>query len=277
MSVATITFSSQALEMSTPVTIAFPDAATPVMDFSSDDDAAAAGPAIEPRASLYLLHGLTGTHQDWTVKGNAHHLANEYNIVIIMPDGQRSFYVDMPRALRFESWIARELPQALATLTRIPSGREVSAIAGLSMGGYGAMRLALHHPERYGAAMSLSGCLDMTEPAFMSRHPDLYHDIFQAPEVAGTEHDLLSEVATLAERCQRRGITPPRLWAACGQGDRLLGHQRAFARAADQAGVDLHRYEAPGVHDWHFWNTHLPAALDWWLAIERAPAASDPQ
>lgn len=215
--------------------------------------------------TLYLLHGLTGTHTDWLYQGEAYRLANKYNIAIVMPDGNRSFYTDAAHGLKWETWVASELPQRLGGLVNLPKGRELTAIGGLSMGGYGAMRLALHFPENYCAAMSLSGTLDVTEKPFVGRHPDLYADIFGLEDAAGTDHDLLYQLEGLQKRCGERGVEIPRLWATCGTGDRLLPHHEAFVATAAEHGIELESYTAPGVHNWDFWNEHIIHALNWWL------------
>lgn len=219
----------------------------------------------EPTHTLYLLHGLTGVHTDWIYQGQAGRIADKRGIAIVMPDGARSFYTDAVHGLAWETWLTRELPDRLHTSLKLPERREHTAIAGLSMGGYGAFRLALHHPDRYSAAMSLSGTLDVTEQPFVGRHPDLYQDIFGTYDVAGTEHDLLTELKVIADRSARAGVAVPRLWATCGTEDRLLPHHEAFVATAEGAGVELTHYSAPGAHTWEFWNEHLPRALDWWL------------
>lgn len=238
MSLLTWNVKSAALGMATHVSIALPDEG-------------------QPRKTLFLLHGLTGTHTDWLLQGNAYRLASDRNIAIVMPDGQRSFYLDQPHSLHWETWIAKELPELLEQYTKLPMSREDLAVAGLSMGGYGAMRLGLRHPDRFHAAISLSGTLDITEKAFQSRHPDLFETMIGTYDVASSEHDLLRWLR------ERREL--PRLWACCGEDDRLLDQHHTFVKTAQECGHELTHYTAPGEHTWKFWNEHLPHALDWWL------------
>lgn len=219
----------------------------------------------EPTHTLYLLHGLTGVHTDWIYQGQAARLADKRGIAIVMPDGGRSFYTDAVHGLAWETWLTKELPYRLRTSLKLPLDHQQTAVAGLSMGGYGAFRLALHHPALYAAAMSLSGTLDVTEQPFVGRHPDLYEDIFGTYAVAGTEHDLLKQLAEVADRSTRARVPIPRLWATCGTEDRLFPHHKTFAETAQATGIELTHYSAPGAHTWEFWNEHLPCALDWWL------------
>lgn len=246
MSLLTWNLKSASLGMATHVAIALPEES-------------------EPTHTLYLLHGLTGVHTDWIYQGQAALLADKRGIAIVMPDGARSFYTDAVHGLAWETWIGTELRERLAVSVRLPDDRDRTAIAGLSMGGYGAFRLALHQPDVYSAAMSLSGCVDVTEKPFIGRHPDLYEDIFGTYDVAGTEHDLMSELPVIGERASARGVNVPRLWATCGTEDRLLPHHDKLVTTAEEAGVALTHYSAPGAHTWEFWNEHLPRALDWWL------------
>lgn len=238
MSIVTWNVKSESLEMTTQVAIALPDRGC-------------------PQRLLYLLHGLTGNHLTWLYDGNAHRIANERDIAIVMPDAQRSFYLNQPYALAWETWIAQELPGLLLSTFQLPRCRELTAIAGMSMGGYGAVRIALHHPLRFGAAISLSGTLDITEVAFQRRHRDLFETFIGTYEVAGTSHDLLSEVCGAPDDLK--------LWVVCGESDRLLGQHRSFVEAAGACGVRLTHSTGPGAHNWSFWGPQFQLSLDWWL------------
>ncbi|GMA36680.1 alpha/beta hydrolase [Demequina litorisediminis] len=134
--------------------------------------------------------------------------------------------------------------------------REDTFIAGLSMGGYGAMKAALTRPERYGAAASLSGGLDVTAKPNLA--PEEWRRTFGSPEAA---REAGEDVVALARAADPAAV--PRLWAWCGTEDFLLEESRTFARACDEAGLGLEYSESPGSHDWPAWDAQIPRVLDW--------------
>ncbi len=214
--------------------------------------------AMEHPGLLILLHGLTGNHAVWPIRTDLQTLADRHQLVIALPDGQRSFWIDQARGLRWGLWVGSELPGLLRETLRISREREDTLIGGLSMGGYGAFRAALDYPQTFGGAFSLSGTLDVLEDAFRSRHPDLYELGFGDTIRPRPKDDLVGrlragEGTVLAQ-------TP--LFAVCGERDRLLSQNRRFAEEAAAVGVSLDYREGPGVHNFRFWNQWLPEALD---------------
>ena len=93
-------------------------------------------------------------------------------MAVIMPEVQRSFYCDMTNGPRYFTYIVDELPALCQRLFRVSARREDNFVAGLSMGGYGAMKAALSRPERYAAAASFSGAVDVA--ARLDSHPDIF-------------------------------------------------------------------------------------------------------
>lgn len=234
---------SDALDMNTSVVVANPMAPNP----------------SDPSRLLILLHGLTGNYMTWTMRSDVQALADQYNLTIAMPDGQRSFWIDERYGLRWGAWVGHELPQLLATVLRLSSAKPL--IGGLSMGGYGAVRAAFDYPATFAAAFSLSGTLDVAEPAFRGRHPDLYEIGFGNSAAPRIEDNL---IARLSPEAGPLAVTaPPPIYATCGTGDRLLEQNRKFAAAMDEAGHALDYSEAPGDHNFIFWNRQLPKALNW--------------
>ena len=217
---------------------------------------------------LYLLHGLTGDHSAWVRYSDVERLADRHNLVIVMPSGGRSFWVDESHGLAYFTWLTTELPALINTTLHVATGRAHTLIAGLSMGGYGAFLAALHYPDRYSAAGAFSGTLDIDEAAFRGRHEDAFCDSF-ASDIAAAEQDLMALLAHNAD-VQRQSQRYPRLWASCGTEDRLLGQNRRFAHAADSRGYDLSYREGSGAHEWKRWNQDL---IDFLAAVQ--PAAQD--
>lgn len=214
------------------------------------------GPA--PFATLYLLHGLSDDHTIWLRRTALERYVAGLPLLVVMPDGGRGFYCDAREGSATATAIATELVDridAMFPTRRDPAGRFV---AGLSMGGYGAFRLALSHPERFGAAASLSGAV-----AF--GHSNLWHDGSPMPaefrrvvgdDPAGGPDDLFA----LCDRRHADG-TLPRLRFDCGVDDFLLDSNRALRKHL-LAGAVPHEYEEfPGAHTWDYWDRHIQDAL----------------
>ena len=116
---------------------------------------------------LYLLHGLSDDHTIWQRRTSIERYIDPYvdplGLAVVMPDVHRSWYTDMAHGSRYWTYISEELPALMRSFFPISEARDDNFVAGLSMGGYGAFKLALSHPERYAAAASLSGALDISQ------------------------------------------------------------------------------------------------------------------
>ena len=248
---------------------------------------------------LVLLHGLTGNHAVWPMRTDLQSLADRHNLVIALPDGARSFWLDQAVGLEWGRWVGSELPSLLRSVLRVSAARSETFIGGLSMGGYGAVRAAFDYPRTFGGVISLSGTLDVAERAFRSRHLDLYEIGFGDLERPRRSDDLVTRMAAAAPGAPTPGAptpdpaapgaapsaTPPntptpntptpntptpsvavpldvRFFAVCGTEDRLLKQNRRFRDIAEEIGLDLTYREGPGGHDYVFWNEWLPVGLD---------------
>lgn len=112
---------------------------------------------------LYLLHGLSDDHTIWQRRTSIEKYVNEMNLAVVMPAVDRSFYTDMWHGNRYWTYISEELPNVARFLFPISGAREDNFVAGLSMGGYSAMKLGLTYPDCFAAAASLSGALDVSQ------------------------------------------------------------------------------------------------------------------
>ena len=271
---------SQALGMATSLTVFTPEAMT-------RQDSPVPG-------LLILLHGLTGNHAVWSMRTDLQSLADRHNLVIALPDGARSFWLDQAVGLEWGRWVGSELPSLLRSVLRVSAARSETFIGGLSMGGYGAVRAAFDYPRTFGGVISLSGTLDVAERAFRSRHLDLYEIGFGDLERPRRSDDLVTRMTAAAPGAPTPGAptlspaapgaapsaTPPntptpntptpsvalpldvRFFAVCGTEDRLLKQNRRFRDIAEEIGLDLTYREGPGGHDYVFWNEWLPVGLD---------------
>ena len=138
-------------------------------------------------------------------------------------------------------------------------------MAGLSMGGYGAVRLAFTKPEQYAACASLSGAIDIVgcrEQAVSGsiEGPFLWDSIFEhAGEIEGSDADLFA----LAKKQKALGKELPKVFQTCGTEDFIYQLNVSAHKKLLEAGVDVTYEEHPGIHDWDYWDTHIQRALDW--------------
>lgn len=220
------------------------------------------GPASAPgrkHPTLMLLHGLSDDHTAWTRQTSIERYAASKQLAIVMPAVNRSFYTDMEFGAAYGTFVSEELPAAARAYFHLSARREDNFVAGLSMGGYGAFKLALTHPDRYAAAASLSGALNIAREA--ADYPQDFVGIFgnRANKLQGTDHDVLH----LASRAANAGSPIPLLFQACGTEDYLYEDNRSFLMHARGLGLPLTYEEEPGVHNWDYWDLKIKRVLDW--------------
>ena len=134
-------------------------------------------------------------------------------------------------------------------------------IAGLSMGGYGAIKIALKHPGLYAAAGSLSGAFDATEPAFADLFPAHTSEMAAIFGAQGSDERRANDVFVMARAAAPSSA--PRLYVDCGESDRFLASNRRLVEIVQARGLAYEYHETPGAHGWDYWNRRLPAVLDW--------------
>jgi Predicted esterase len=211
---------------------------------------------------LYLLHGLSDDHSMWMRRTSIERYVEGRNLAVVMPAVQRSFYTNMIHGGRFWTYISEELPFLVQTLFNISPARKFTFVAGLSMGGYGAFRLALTHPDRYAAAASLSGALDITEiiqspePEWQEEMTNMFGDL---TGVAGSKHDLFA----LARKVAASREPKPALYAWCGKQDFLYKQNVRFNRLAESLNLPLTYSASAGDHQWKYWDVQIQNVLDW--------------
>ncbi len=220
--------------------------------------------------TLYLLHGLSDDHTIWTRRTSIERYVENMNLAVVMPAVGRSFYTDIPNNLAYGRFIADELPTIARSLFPLSSAREDNFVAGLSMGGYGAFKLALTYPERFAAAASLSGAVDMLHRAIEEEADpsgELRHIFGPAKGMAAKGDDLFTLADTFADRLD----ACPRLFQCCGTEDFLIEDNERFAAHAQALGLPLHYTTSPGIHDWAYWDTEIRKVLGW-LPLRRPSA-----
>ena len=213
-----------------------------------------------PPPVLYLLHGLSDDDTAWVRNTSIERYAEELGLAVVMPQVHRSFYTDQAYGGNYRTFLTRELPEVVGRFFRVSSRPADTFVAGLSMGGYGALTWALSEPERFAAVASLSGAVDMAglvADTAWEDDPRIWDRIFGGAGVAGGPADPFA----LLERADP-GAVPP-LYLCCGTEDPLLGHSRRFAEAAGAAGMDVTTSFSAGAHEWGYWDARIRDVLDW--------------
>jgi S-formylglutathione hydrolase FrmB len=207
--------------------------------------------------ALYLLHGLSDDHSIWLRRTSIERHAEGLPLIVAMPDGHRSWYCNDPRpeGLAYEDHIVRDVVGFVERTFPARGSREGRAIAGLSMGGYGAVMLALRHPEVFSVACSHSGALGFLSDAVPP--PTGRPDKEAWAEVLPREQ---YDCFRLAEGLAKAGGAPA-LRLDCGTEDFLLEHNRAFHAHLDSLGIEHVYEEHPGSHEWGYWDTHVVETL----------------
>jgi putative lysine transport system ATP-binding protein len=215
----------------------------------------------EVKGVITLLHGLYGSGKDWTQFSAASRYAYDGGYILVCPSCGNSFYNNMAYGPPMYSVIVDHLPKQLDMIFKIPRDREVNYIAGLSMGGYGAMRIGLLNPDRYAAIGSFSGALDAmsmihaaAETPYRSFFTPIFGDDLDIPDDA----DLLK----LIPKATARGEDlKQRILITCGRQDEVDYHihsqNRIFLDAAGKAGLDVTYREWDGAHVWNVWDRSL--------------------
>lgn len=211
---------------------------------------------------VYLLHGYSGNHSSWVRNTNCERCANERGVALVMPDAANSFYTDMVYGPAYYTFITQEVFEHSHRLFRLSNRREATFVAGLSMGGYGAFKIALSNPAVYSAACSMSGALCAHKYVEMESKKDLCNQIYGPNVVTVPDTDNLF---CLAERIERDGQPHPRLLQFCGTEDYLYDQNDNFRKFMTGRDFDYHYSECPGGHEWRLWGAWLPEALDFFL------------
>jgi S-formylglutathione hydrolase FrmB len=246
MALLTCDFFSDSLEVGTSITVVLPQQ-------TAAQIGVAGGGASGPPPVLYLLHGLSDDHTAWQRYTAVARYAEAAGLAVVMPAVGRSFYTDEVHGHRYGEYVSEELPTVVRSFFRVSERPDDTFVAGLSMGGYGALKLVLTHPDRYAAAASLSGGLDVRRLIRLPERGDLMDRIFGGE---GTDDQ---DVFTLLARAS--GVPP--LYLGCGTEDPLLPGTERFAAEAAAAGVDVTLDLRPGTHEWSLWDRMIADVIDW--------------
>ena len=205
---------------------------------------------------LYLLHGATGDYTNWSNKTDVKNIADKFNLIIVMPDGGAySWYADSPMipGSQYESYIVKELIPFIDSAFATYAEKNGRGVCGLSMGGFGAIKLGLKYPQLFSSASSLSGVLSILN----------HSDKWSMAQVFGpqSEYSLNWKHEELLELAGSSTDTTVALKFDTGVNDITLGDNRLFLAVLQQLHRTFEYGEFPGGHTWTYWGTHIEEHL----------------
>jgi S-formylglutathione hydrolase FrmB len=235
----TVSIPSVAMQRSFDATVVLPD------DY-------ARGNRAQRFPVIYVLHGSGGSYADWTSNTRIGKLADRYHVVLVMPDGgHESWYIDSPydKRSRYETYVGSEVVSYIDTHFRTIATRDARAITGLSMGGFGALRIALDRRDTFGAAGSISGAVD---PRNCEDEPGIA-DVFGDPE----RHASFWNSNAIVDSAQDFEHAHIALTIDCGVSDSFVQSNRTLHDKLVELGVPHDYAERPGGHDWSYWSNSI--------------------
>ncbi len=249
-------FFSEVLGLSSAMTVILPQATTTQIGLRG-----AVRGTVHP--TLYLLHGMSDDHTIWVRRTSIERYVAPLGLAVVMPAVHRSFYTDMAHGGNYWTFISEELPMLAQSFFPLSPQREANFVAGLSMGGYGAFKLALTYPERFAAAASLSGVLDLVsmvqapqEPERVAERQRIFGDL---TAIEGSPNDLYA----LARDLVASGRPRPQLYQCCGTEDALHANNVQAKTYLQSLGLELTYEDGPGEHEWGYWDQQIQRVLAW--------------
>jgi putative tributyrin esterase len=239
MALHEVKYYSNALQKATGAFVIHPDPSVP-----------------RPYHCMVLMHGLSDDYTIWQRRTSIERYVDGKPLIVVMPDGGRGFYANAIQGYRYLTALADELPELMNHWYKV-DGKWCTA--GLSMGGYGALRVALEHPGLFRSAVSHSGALlighhyPTSDPNNPSKWDNEFLPIFGSVSPGGP-NDLIA----LAKRAE----PAPAIRIDCGTEDFLLGQNRETHKMLTEAGIKHEYQEFPGDHNWVYWDKHIQEAIE---------------
>ena len=209
-----------------------------------------------PYAVMYLLHGLSDDYTIWLRRTSIERYVEKLPLIVVMPDSGRGFYSDAVEGYAYQTALGVELVDRIDRTFPTKAERSGRCLAGLSMGGYGAIKLALSYPDRFCSAVSHSGALAWAhKPQNSEDNRAREWERIVGPDPVGGPNDLFA----LVEKTPADKL--PALRIDCGTEDHLIEANREFHAFLNEKGVPHEYAEFPGAHNWAYWDIHVQEAL----------------
>ena len=246
-----IEYNSKILGMERRVSVIYPDASEIDPDQVDDQDIPV----------LYLLHGMGGNENSWQKRTNIERLLRHTNLIVVMPSTDLAWYTNTAYGLDYYDALTSELPEVLHRFfPNMSRKREKNFIAGLSMGGYGAYKIALK-TNRFSYAASFSGALgigiDGTDlDAIPGGSRAYWEGVFGDLKAPGVEQHFLTTMVAESDK-------KTKFYAWCGEQDFLYQANQVAVQKLQELGLSLEYRHSPGKHEWYYWEKQLEYILEW--------------
>lgn len=251
MALIQVNYMSKALFRLVPVNVILP-----VDRFDADNDSYINGKDKKYK-TLYLLHGLLGNYTDWVSQTRIQRWAEENNLAVVMPSGDNAFYLNSRTPWNdYETFIGEELVEVTRKMFPLSDKREDTFIAGLSMGGFGALRNGIVFSNTFSHVAGLSAAVHIFEDTSEEANIGLFDNIKEASESNRNPWVAVDEMLS-------SGRKPPKFYMACGTQDDLMPANIKFRDYLKSKGLDVTWDEENFGHDWDFWDSQIKKVLDW--------------
>ena len=209
--------------------------------------------------TLYLLHGLLGNYTDWVSGTRIQRWAEERNLAVVMPSGDNSYYFKGDKPMNdYEFFVGEELPYITRKMFPLSENRDDTFIAGLSMGGYGAIRIGIMYSKTFSHIAGLSSALHIFKE--VADNSSFYSGLLNDPIGAG-KTNLNPKVAFEELLSEKRNM--PKFYLSCGRQDDLMGVNEEFRDYLKGKGADVIWDEEDAGHEWDFWDKEIRKVLNW--------------
>lgn len=218
---------------------------------------------ISKYKTLYLLHGYRNDFSSWQRQTSIERYSNDYNLAIIMPNVNNSFYCNyygINNGYKYWDFISDEIIRVSRKFFNISNLREDTFVGGFSMGGFGAYKLAFNRPETFSVAISLSGALDAKNISNVTKidEREVENIIGDISNIDKSENDLFYRAKKINENKKL-----PKLYQYCGKNDFLYDDNIKFKNHIKNLNFDCTYVEDEGTHSWQYWDTQIKKVLEW--------------
>ena len=237
MAFCSVQFRSSALEKACSMNVILPEAEAPTGRYPV----------------YYLLHGLSDDHTIWCRRTSIERYVQSLPLIVVMPDGGRSFYCDAVSGPRYETLMIEDVIGFVDRFFPTIASREGRVIGGLSMGGYGSMKLALKFPDQFCSVVAHSSCHNIARRPVEELSNELR--LILGSEPANGKDDLFA----IVENAELSKL--PAIRFDCGVDDFLLDDNRLFHQHLESLNIPHEYEEFPGEHSWAYWDVHVQEAI----------------